>query len=549
MALPPIPSELIKKTAGETRFQSGLAAAREVSVKQLDLKEREATGIIDHHHVRIQVQGEQLSGACDCEDSDGFDFCEHCVVLALHANRQSQQRLTLAKGPDRSKVLAYLLSLDKSVLAKQMLAILDEDAQLFRQYVLKAALENQQIDYADLRRQVTALTRPEERLFSQRQVKHFFARIEQFLQELEQATPDAPERMLKVMDYLLQRLNQVLDKTDDRAGIRLPSAKLLSDIHLRLFSQIDGRSPTRMKRFLQSWRLDRHTLLQHTAAEYLDAKGLELFVAALYKEWDVSTDDLAREHIARSLYRLQAIDLCKPTGLAMRCLLARDAGDWLDIANALVHEGDNAQAIAILEEARSLYPEYEAVSMTLARLYLSDGKKAHTLLTQLCAAQPELICPLVFPELNNTADAQAATSLSALQQGCFESLLKSASLVAKRWCRDIYLHLGKGESAWQLLQHEDNPEAEALLRCAKLLQYQKHDLALKIVSRTFELLLSKERYSTDRQLAELIEDFPIACDEADQQNLLQQFRTRILRRPAIIEALRQNARNLQLGEL
>lgn len=543
MSLAPIPSDLIKKTAGEARFQAGLQAAQHAQVMQLELLEKGAQGFVDHHRVKIERQGEQLSGNCDCDDSDGFDFCTHCVVLSLFANRQTQARRSLAKGPDRSKVLAYLLNLDKHSLAKHLLDIIENDADLFKRYVLKAALESAEIDYSDLRRQITAITRHKDRLFSQRQVKHFFVRIEQFLEELALATPDAPERMLKLLDYLIQRLGLILDRTDDRAGLRLPSAARLTQMHQRMFAQLEGRSTTLAKRFFECWQLDRHELLQASPDAYLAADALPHFITALYQAWPQATPEESRR-IARTLYRMQAIDLSRKEGIAMRISLAKEAQDWLDLADALMQETCSTQAIQVLEQARTEFPEHTGIACHLARLFLGEsvGEEdavAQQRLAELCAAHPEHISPLVFPDLAPAPSADQGKRLSPLQTLCYEHLQGSAQPAAQATCLAIQLHCGDGDAAVRTLATLDAPHAQQMLACAQLMETNRPDTALQLVRQCFELLLAKARPSADRELADLLIHFPIQVDAHHEQALIDEFRTRILRRPAIVEALRR----------
>ena len=540
MPLAPIPSELIKKTAGESRFEAGLQAARHAVVRQLEITEKGAQGFVDHHRVTVTLHGEQLSGACDCEDSDGFDFCHHCVVLSLFANRQTQTRRSLAKGPDRSKVLAYLLNLDKHVLAKQLLDILEDDADLFKRYVLKAALESSDIDYRDLRQQITAMTRAQDRLFSQRQVKHFFARIEQFLEALTDATPAEPERMLKLLDYLIQRLSLILDDTDDRSGQRLESARLLTALYQLLFARFEGRSSTRTKRYLETWHLDRHDLLLASPDTLLDAKGCTLFIDALNAAWP-SAKSAAAQRIARTLYRMQAIDLSQKQGIAMRSSLAQEAQDWLDIADALIQHQQAAEAIAVLEQAQSRFPEHSGIAHLLARLYLGrNDADSKTKLAQLCDAHPNTVATLIFPTLTPAASVAQGQTLNATQASCYAQLQRSTHGAHRELCLQIALYCGEADNVQTWLAEMASPSPEYLLHGAQLVQATRPDAAIALLRRCFDLLLSKQRPSADRELAGLLQAFPIDVSPAQKQALIDEFRVRMLRRPAIVEALRRS---------
>ena len=106
-----IPTELLIKAAGQARFDQGIALFNQkYQITNFQYKNKQARAHIGQHKVSIHYHTETIEGSCDCPDSDGFDFCQHCVCLTLHANKNAQQINSLSKGPDKSKILAYLLT-------------------------------------------------------------------------------------------------------------------------------------------------------------------------------------------------------------------------------------------------------------------------------------------------------------------------------------------------------------------------------------------------------------------------------------------------------
>lgn len=281
--------ELIKR-AGKACFQRGVAAYEPARVSEYNQKGDLVTGLVAGYQVSLRHNGSMVDGSCSCSESDGFDFCHHCVELVLHSNRLAQQLLSLSKGPDKSRVLAYLLGLDKQVLAKQMLSVLETDQDQFERYLLRASLSRELIDFSALKSRITDVTRVEDKrnLFSQRQMKAFFARIDKLFFELELADLEAHQSdSLKLIEYAVLRLNQLLTQLDDKWGLSDPSKGRLKRLFELLFGHLEGRKASVVRRFEKTYYQDRHDVLSSQAPQLLSSfDGAEhLFHARAMELW------------------------------------------------------------------------------------------------------------------------------------------------------------------------------------------------------------------------------------------------------------------------
>ena len=266
-----ISQEQLIKMAGQGCFNLGLTLSQTNSISNLTISKNKVSADLDDNHVVLNFHDKQIQGACTCPRSDGFDFCEHCVCLCLNINKQNQQIRSLSKGPDKSKILSFLLSLDKQDLAKQCLNLITEDTNQFERYLLKASLHQEEIDYSHLKAQVTNLTRKPENLFSQRQVKIFFGKLERFLEEL--SSEDAPtfdiDKMQKVVEYTFQRINILLEQIDDSTEHRASCLIHHCRLYFNLLNKKISRDDTLAKHFFNFWLFDRFDLLGVQAARSL----------------------------------------------------------------------------------------------------------------------------------------------------------------------------------------------------------------------------------------------------------------------------------------
>ena len=282
--------EELFKRAGKDRFQRGKNAYTPDFVQDYQRDGLAVTAKVEDYTVTLNYAGSIVDGHCTCPDSDGFDFCQHCVSAVLHGNRLEQQVLSLSKGPEKSRIFAYLIGLEKQTLAKHFLELLESDSEQFERYLLKASLAGQEVDFVALKARVTETTRIDDKrnLFSQRQVKAFFARIEQLFGEFEAASFESkPQEGLKLVEYSLARLNKLLLQIDDKWGTYRPSAQALSSLYTRLFALQQGRATTLIKRFEKIYFLDQFNLIAHEPAHILRELegGLDLFHKRLAQAW------------------------------------------------------------------------------------------------------------------------------------------------------------------------------------------------------------------------------------------------------------------------
>ena len=281
-----ISHEQLTKVAGEACFQEALEASKSLVVDHFHSNSIGASGLIDGFEVSIKFVSDRVEGACNCPQSEGFDFCVHCVCLTLQSNKLARQILSLSKGPDKSRVLAYLLSQDKDTLARQCLSLIEDDTEQFERFLLKASLTSDNINYAQLKTQLTELTKKQENLFSQRQVKHFFSKIDRFLTELSFVDLDhQPDKLIKIVEHAVHRINRLLNLIDDSSEQRHACITTLRALYSSVFSRCDGKTDTQAKRFYTLWILDQFDVLGSPDNSLLPEDVLQNFITLSQQAW------------------------------------------------------------------------------------------------------------------------------------------------------------------------------------------------------------------------------------------------------------------------
>lgn len=486
-----VSEERIKLIAGERCFTLGQQQLQKQAPTAVAIFGDTAKARIGEFSVELSYRGDTVEGNCSCPDSEGFEFCQHCVSLALFANQQGQQVLSLSKGPDKSKILAYLLSLEKPVLAKQMLGLLEQDPEQFKRYLLKASLDTEVLDYVALKKELTALTRPQSQMFSQRQVKHFFSRIERFLEEVREANYLAqPEPMLKLLEYAIARINLLLAKVEDRNGHRELTVRYLHEMFLSLFEVQNGRPETVCKRFEKNWLEDRFQVLDLNPECYFSERLalltlLQTRLKASWKSacWPNSERELSvwqKQKIARYFLEHDAEKISFEESQSMSLVLAQTDQDYLRVAERWASNGRPDEAIAIISERIASGRLHQDILIAAADIscYLPDAEdRLLVLLDRFPSALARPVLDSIAPRKFSQAFLQKAVDLLL---GCGKPevlpLVLPHLISSGRFSEALQVIQGSTVDADVLEQSVIHLSAEFPLECIKTLEQKIAEL-------------------------------------------------------------------------
>jgi uncharacterized Zn finger protein len=225
----------IERLAGARAYERGLDYLDEVA--DLELTGTRITASVyggSTYHVRLRFGAGGLAGECTCpQGRDGF-FCKHCVavglsVLAIAADLP--QRIEEARA-GRQALVSWLDSLPKQDLLAEMLALLDQDRDLFRRFELRAASVN--ADAGTVRRLVRELVTVSGRDHIGYGEAHYYAReVSQAavaIEDLVQA--GGAQDGIGIAREAIGLLGQAYESVDDSSGSVADAADTLLAAHL-----------------------------------------------------------------------------------------------------------------------------------------------------------------------------------------------------------------------------------------------------------------------------------------------------------------------------
>lgn len=90
-----ISNDYLIRLAGKPAFNRGMGYFKGGNVLELKQKGSMITAEVEGSEiylVTLKWTSCQLDGACDCPASEGFDFCKHCVAVALTLREAQEEQ-------------------------------------------------------------------------------------------------------------------------------------------------------------------------------------------------------------------------------------------------------------------------------------------------------------------------------------------------------------------------------------------------------------------------------------------------------------------------
>ncbi len=288
-----ISSDLLIRLAGKPAFNRGMDYFRGGHVLGLSHKGNRVTADVEGteiYRVRLKWTSMQLDGACDCPASEGFDFCKHCVAVALTLRETQAEQDQLVQGGVEDRIKAYLLKQDKEKLANWLLEFIESERSLLQQWSMRADSDLGILDAKALKKRITAAIPYNRSLYRYNQVRSYFAQVETVMDHLCEMAEQLPaDDALKLVDYATQRITRALETIDDSGGFRFGAVELLQTTHINTCNRLDWPEEKLTNYLLDivfSEYYDFYPQIPSSYAEALGDSGLSLFNKALQAKWD-----------------------------------------------------------------------------------------------------------------------------------------------------------------------------------------------------------------------------------------------------------------------
>ncbi|MRI34270.1 hypothetical protein EOPP23_14860 [Endozoicomonas sp. OPT23] len=387
---PDITDDLLIKLAGKKAFTLGQASFEQGTVSTLKTRGKKTTASVvadEGGNVQLHYTATGIEGSCDCPESDGFDFCQHCVSAAL-ALRSRQSKPDLKKSAKPVEVLtAYFERQSKEDLLKTLVQVVNSDKALRQKWLLQADNSLGRLDKGALRKRITSAIPFKKSIQRYHRVRKYFADMEKALLTLKEPLQLLPaDQQLELVGYAIERLDKTTDTIDDSGGYRFPSLELLKALLLSAFKEVlwtDTKKAEYLVGILQNNEYGFYGSVPEDYQAFMSKECLDHFYKAVMQQWDglppweKGGDWNAKRQYSglfNVLERLasEAGDLTEL--LKLRQKIAEDDYDFADLARLCVEMNDYGLAQEYLDKIRHTHMlRSEAVQQIRQEILLGAG--------------------------------------------------------------------------------------------------------------------------------------------------------------------------------
>jgi uncharacterized Zn finger protein len=305
-----IDEALLIKLAGARAFARGLYFFEEGQVGNVEATESMATAVVggeQRREVRLRYSHRQIEGYCDCPASDGIDFCEHCVAVALLLQERRMQPKPYSKKRAMTAIRRHLSTLSAEALLREFLAIIDNDRAVRDDLLQKAQFASGALSYADLRKMIED-TAPQEEITDFREVRAYLERFDTVLHRIAEHVGQLDTLvLLRAIEYAIKQLNVELAAVNDYGDFGWQTMETLGHLHRIAVGRL-AWPPAEIAAYLvdraqaESWHP-----FKWDADLYASDLG-DPFCRALVDELDLRLDDRADSDLTATANREDARD-------------------------------------------------------------------------------------------------------------------------------------------------------------------------------------------------------------------------------------------------
>ncbi len=317
----------IKTLAGDASYERGLAYYNNGKVFDFQIKDQHVAAMVEGsmpYRVELHHTAKIFEGSCSCPASDHFDFCKHCVAVALQYYYSTQTNQEFSEQKDVDSVEHYLGTLTKPRLVDELYHFIRNDSESYELWKLQAELVTGQLGAKDVRKHITkALPFKSSGLWRYSEVASYFSSAEKRLRSLAPAFEKlSSTEVIKLIVYAYERLEKTLHTIDDSGGYRFDVMALLKSYLQKAFKDSGLDANAKVKLITGFYTNSKYTyeLLRDDADldSLLNSKERTGLTKALHDFWKKEPSPNAED-----LYRDLAFNRVESALLA----LAKDKGD------------------------------------------------------------------------------------------------------------------------------------------------------------------------------------------------------------------------------
>ncbi|MEZ8157164.1 SWIM zinc finger family protein [Vibrio sp. 10N.286.52.C3] len=357
-------------------LQKGILLSRSGAVRKLNLVGNTATAQVKgslNYQVSLDFTGD-LVGTCTCPAAQYQMLCKHGVAVALCLQDQEQ---ALNQSSERDTIKNHLQSLGEEAMVEMLLEYLEEDEYTWNALLTKIEIREKPAVYGELKKLVTQAL-PREQLWDWRESHDYFNSAEiQLNMIIESMQSLNADHQWKLINYLVERLNKVLEQIDDSNGDRYGIESMINEHMPKTLAKLNWSEQEKAQ-----WMFERLTHYEFDVFPSIE----ESFGAIWQSNTHFLTlcrqaiDQASQDESSWNL-RSWAVPLMKHSSdwrevAEIKQKIARTCRDYLEVVDMFIDEQEPLEAEFWLAKAKKMASDYElrACEQAQFRLYVELGE-------------------------------------------------------------------------------------------------------------------------------------------------------------------------------
>ena len=272
-----ITESLLIRLAGARAFGQGLSRYEEGGVQNVVTTGKSTRAIVQDrgsYGVVLRHSHSMIEGECDCEASDGLDFCQHCVAAALSLQDGLSTKKPVTKRQAMTAIRRYMVAPSRDKLLEHFMRLIGQDRSLRDGLFQRVQFASGGLSFADLKKMITNIELNGEP-WEDQAVRAFFEEFEAILLCIREFADRLDSLvLLRAVEFAVRHFSaetRYVDDYGDYGDYWDASAELLFDLHLDAVSRLDW-TPVDLERYLKDRCLNEDW---HPAKWREDMQGFE----------------------------------------------------------------------------------------------------------------------------------------------------------------------------------------------------------------------------------------------------------------------------------
>jgi len=251
-----ITESLLIRLAGVPAFGQGLSLYEVGGVENIVTTGRSTRAIVQDrgaHAVALRHSHSMIDAECDCEVSDGIDFCQHCVAVALCLQDGLSTRKPVTKRQAMTAIRRHMAALSHEELLEKFMNFVGEDRSLRNGLFQRVQFASGGLSFADLKNMITGIELNGEP-WEDKAVAAFLEEFEVMLLCIREFADRLDSLvLLRAVELAVKHFNaetEQIGKYGDWSDYWDASAELLSDLHLNAVNRLDW-APADLESYLK----------------------------------------------------------------------------------------------------------------------------------------------------------------------------------------------------------------------------------------------------------------------------------------------------------